>query len=336
MIAEHRHALGTSALCESLGEPRSSWYRTDRLKRSTQVPKQTPRTASPRKLLADEEQRTLELLHSERFVDAAPGEVHATLLDEGVYLCSERTMYRILERVGETVERRQHTPRLYACPELIATKPNQVWSWDITKIKGPQTWTYFYLYKILDIFSRYTVGWMIAHRELAYLAEDLIAETCLKQGIEPDQLTLHADRGSSMTSKTVGQLLTDLGVTKSHSRPYVSNDNPYSESAFKTLKYRPGFPERFFSIEEVRQFCKAFFAWYNSEHRHSGIRMLTPESVHYGREKQVLLARQSVLDMAYARHPERFVRGLPTVEPLPKAVYINPPKPALSESLIVT
>lgn len=336
MITEHRHVLGTSALCKALGEPRSSWYRTDRHRRTPHVPNQTLRTPSPRKLHREEEQRTLDLLHSERFVDMAPGEVHATLLDEGLYLCSERTMYRLLKRASETVERRQHTPYAYACPELIATKPNQVWSWDITKLKGPQTWTYFYLYKILDIFSRYAVGWMIAHRELAYLAEDLIAETCLKQEIESGQLTLHADRGSSMTSKTVGQLLTDLGVTKSHSRPYVSNDNPYSEAAFKTLKYRPSFPERFYSIEEARQYCQTFFLWYNTEHRHSGICMLTPETVHYGRENQVLLARQAVLTNAYDRHPGRFVCGLPTVQPMPNAVYINPPKSSLSVLPIVT
>lgn len=335
MIAEHRQTFGTSALCKALGEPRSTWYRTDRVRHLAEVVPPTPRTPSPRKLHPDEEQRVLDLLHSERFMDVSPGEVHATVLDEGRYICSERSMYRILERNHETTQRRQREPRLYACPELLATRPNQVWSWDITKLKGPAKWMYFYLYKILDIFSRYVVGWMIALRELAYLAETLIAESCRKQGILPDQLTLHADRGSPMTSNVVGQLLVGLGVNKSHSRPYVSNDNPFSESAFKTLKYRPDFPERFCSIEDARQFCHTFFAWYNTEHRHSGIEMLTPETVHYGREQHVLIERQKVLSEAFERNPERFVRGVPVVKQLPNAVYINPPKPSPSGLLIV-
>lgn len=276
----------------------------------------------------------LEVLHSERFIDTAPSEIHATLLDEGRYLCSERTMYRILARQDENTQRRQRTTRAYACPELIATGPNQVWSWDITKLKGPYTWTYFHLYKIMDIFSRYVVGWLLAYREAACLAEDVIAESCLKQGIEREQLTLHADRGSSMTSKTVAQLLIDLGVSKSHSRPFVSNDNPFSESAFKTLKYRPDFPDRFASIEEAQLYCRHFFTWYNTMHRHSGIGMLTPETVHYQRHNEVLLARQVVLNTVFAQHPERFVRGLPKVKSLADAVYINPPKSAASEPII--
>jgi putative transposase len=228
-----------------------------------------------------------------------------------------------------TVERRQSVPRNYKKPELLATRPNELWSWDITKLKGPAKWTYYYLYKIIDVYSRYVVGWMVAHRESAELAEGLIAETILKQEIKPGQLTIHADRGSSMTSVTVGQLLADLGVTKTHSRPHVSNDNPYSESGFKTLKYRPGFPECFGSIEDARAFCRDFFSWYNTEHRHSGIAMLTPDSVHYNQYEKVLNARSIILFNAYMDHPERFVKGVPSVELVPKEVWIN--KPILKE-----
>ena len=255
----------------------------------------------------------------------APGEVYATLLDMGQYLCSERTMYRILERCGQNTLRWQSSPRSYAAPELLATRPNQLWSWDITKLKGPRPWTYFYLYKIMDIYSRYVVGWMVAYRELATLARELIAEACRQQGIQPDQLTVHADNGPSMTSMPVAQLLSDLGVTKTHSRPYVSNDNPYSESAFKTLKYRPDFPERFDSVQHGRSFCGKFFDWYNNEHRHSGIVMLTPAMVHYNLHEPVLRQRSDRLVRAYAEHPERFVRGIPQVKSLPTEVWINKP-----------
>ena len=269
-----------------------------------------------------------EVLHAPRFVDAAPAEVAATLLDEGVYLASERTMYRILAEAGQTGERRNQLihPR-HARPELLATRPNELWSWDITKLLGPATWTYFYLYVILDVFSRYVVGWMVAHAEQAVLAELLLAATCAKQQILPGTLTVHADRGSSMTSKPVAFLLADLGVTKTHSRPHVSNDNPYSESQFKTLKYRPGFPDRFGSIQDARAFCQRFFGWYNREHRHSGIAMMTPEAIHYGHAVQVHRARAQVLAAAYAAHPERFVGKPPAPKPLPTAVWINPPEP---------
>jgi putative transposase len=268
----------------------------------------------------------LDLLHSERFVDRSPAEVYATSLDEGQYLCSERTMYRILAEHGEVGERRNQLRHpVYAKPELLATAPNEVWSWDITKLKGPAKWTYFYLYVILDIFSRYVVGWMIAHRESATLAKRLIADTCAKQGINDGQLTVHADRGSSMTSKLVAHLLADLGVTKTHSRPHVSNDNPYSESQFKTMKYRPGFPARFGCIQDARGFCRSFFDWYNREHRHSGIALMTPEAVHHGRALSILGRRQRVLAQAYRANPERFVRGHPTPPPLPQAAWINPP-----------
>lgn len=256
----------------------------------------------------------------------APGEIYATMLDEKNYLCSERTMYRVLARHRQTVVRRQSPPKAYTPPELLACRANELWSWDITKLKGPSKWTYFYLYKILDVFSRYVVGWMIAYRESAVLAEALIAETCWKQDIKPGELTVHADNGSSMTSLPVAQLLADLGITKTHSRPHVSNDNPYSESAFKTLKYRPDFPERFETIEYARSFGRRFFDWYNLEHRHSGIAMLTPASVHHNQHKTVLQARSALLTSAYRLHPERFVRGIPMAKSLPSEVWINKPK----------
>lgn len=256
----------------------------------------------------------------------APGEIFYSLLDEGVYYCSERTIYRILQRNQQNVQRRQKAAGNYSCPELLATKPNQLWSWDITKLKGPKKWTYYYLYKIMDVYTRYVVGWMVAYRESAGLAEDLIAETCFKQRIGRDQLTLHADRGSSMKSNLVGQLLADLGVTKTHSRPHVSNDNPYSESAFKTLKYRPDFPERFGSIEDARSYCRDFFFWYNNEHRHSGIAMLTPEMVHYNLFDEVVERRNSVYQKAYKAKPERFVKGVPKAKLPENEVWINKPE----------
>lgn len=286
---------------------------------------------SPRKLSVGEEKLVLDTLNSERFRDMAPGEIYATMLDEGLYLCSERTMYRVLARHHQSVVRRQSAPRAYTPPELLACRANELWSWDITKLKGPRKWTYFYLYKILDIFSRYVVGWMIAYRESALLAETLIAETCLKQKIKRGELTVHADNGSSMTSVPVAQLLGDLGITKTHSRPHVSNDNPYSESAFKTLKYRPDFPERFETIEHARSFSRQFFEWYNLEHRHSGIAMLTPASVHHNQYETVIEARSALLASAYQLHPERFVRGIPIVKSLPKEVWINKPKNIASD-----
>jgi putative transposase len=265
-------------------------------------------------------------LHSERFVDKAPAEVWATLLDEGTYQCSIRTMYRILSAHGEVRERRNQLRHPnYRKPELLAEGPNQVWSWDITKLRGPVKWSYYYLYVILDIFSRYVTGWMLAHRESAELARRLMIESCGKQGIEPGQLTLHADRGGSMRSKSVALLLADLGVTKTHSRPHVSNDNPYSESQFKTLKYCPQFPSRFGSIEDARLFCRRFFDYYNHEHRHSGIGLMTPAVVHHGRAEKVSAARRQFLLKAYRVHPERFVRGSPQPPVLPRQAWINPP-----------
>jgi putative transposase len=283
--------------------------------------------------VVEERQQVLDTLHSPRFRDRAPAEVVATLLDEGTYLASERTMYRILAAEGEAGERRNQLAHpAYAKPELLATGPNQLWSWDITKLKGPSKWTYFYLYVILDVYSRYVVGWLVAFRESAVLAEQLIDETAANQGIPPGQLTIHADRGSSMTSKPVAFLLADLGITKSHSRPHVSNDNPFSESQFKTLKYWPGFPDRFASFELSRAYCRPFFAWYNTEHRHSGIGMLTPAMVHSGQAERVRTYRTAVLDDAYAAHPERFVHGKPTPPTVPNAVWINPPATATPTS----
>lgn len=242
----------------------------------------------------------LDVLCSPRFVDETPAEVYATLLDEGMYLCSLRTMYRVLDEAGAAQKdrrnQRQH-PR-HEKPELLATGPNELWSWDITKLRGPAKWTYFYLYVILDVYSRYVVGWMVAHRETAKLAKKLIKESCRKQGVAPGELTVHADRGTSMTSKTVALLMADLGINKTHSRPHVSNDNPFSESQFKTLKYNPLFPGRFGCLEDARAFCGPFFDWYNDVHKHSGIALLTPADVHYGRAADRLRARQAVLDAA--------------------------------------
>jgi putative transposase len=325
-IAEYGRELGVAPLCRALDVPRATAYRLWHRERHRAQSRPRPKPA--RALSDDERQEVLDVLHEARFVDQAPAQVYATLLDEDRYLCSERTMYRILEAEGEVRERRnqlEHPP--YAKPELLATGPNAVWSWDITKLKGPVTWTYFYLYVILDIFSRYTVGWMVAARESAALAKRLIAESCAKQEIVQEQLTLHADRGSSMRSKCVAELLGDLGVTKTHSRPHVSNDNPFSESQFKTLKYRPEFPARFGCMEDARAFCVDFFAWYNAQHHHSALGWLTPEDVHYGRGPQRVETRQQVLDIAYNAHPERFVRKAPQAPQLPEAVWINPPAP---------
>ena len=319
-VEEAAVTLGTAPACRASGVPRASLYRR---RRPVAVPR--PRPTPPRALAAGERQGVLDLLHT-RFIDQAPAQVHATLLDEGTYLCSPRTMYRILDAAHEVKERRDQVRRPhYAAPELLATRSNEVWSWDITKLLGPAKWTYFYLYVILDIFSRYVVGWMIAPHESAALAERLIAETCAKQGIVPGQLTLHADRGASMRSKPVALLLADLGVVKTHSRPQVSNDNPFSEAQFRTLKYCPHFPERFGSIADGRAFGQEFFRWYNQDHRHSGLGFLTPATVHCGQAASVRAQRDRVLTAAYAAHPERFVNGRPHPADLPNAVWINPP-----------
>lgn len=318
--------VGIKPACESLDIARSWFYRR-KARKATPSVEPDPRPSPPRALSSDERQGVLDILHTERFVDKAPHEVYATLLDEGEYHCSIRTMYRILDENKEIKERRnQLSHPVYQRPELLAKGPNQVWSWDITKLLGPVKWTYFYLYVIMDIFSRYVVGWMIAPAESAVLAERLIFDTCAKQNIEKGQLTIHADRGSSMKSKPVALLLSDLGITKTHSRPHTSDDNPYSEAQFKTLKYRPDFPERFGSIEDSRGFCRDFFPWYNKEHRHTGIGLLTPEALHYGFAKDIQIARGEILRAAYEAHPERFVKKVPVPPLVPEAAWINKPK----------
>jgi putative transposase len=318
-------AIAISVACAALGLPRATFYRCCR-----SVPVPRPRRPTPRRALSlSERGDVLAVLHEGRFVDKAPAEVYAALLDAGRFLCSIRTMYRVLADAHEVRERRDQLrhPR-YQKPELLATAPNQVWSWDITKLLGPVKWTYYYLYVVMDIFSRYVVGWTVAESESNALAQRLLAESCDKQRIVPGQLTIHSDRGSSMRSKAVALLLADLGVTKSHSRPNVSDDNPYSESQFKTLKYRPDFPERFGSVQDARAFCRPFFGWYNTEHHHSRLALLTPDAVHYGRAAAVLAARADALAKAYASHPERFVRRAPRPALPPAAVWINPPAPS--------
>ena len=323
MVKEAAAIVGHACACERLGVPRSTYYRRLLPRMLGPMP---ARPRPPRALGEDERKAVLDVLHGERFVDKAPATVVATLQDEGVYLCSTRTAYRLLAGAGEVRERRRQARHVeYKKPELLATGPNQVWSWDITKLKGPVKWTYFYLYAIIDIFSRCTVGWMLADRENASLAQVLIDESCAKHGIRSGQLVIHSDRGSPMIAKGTAQLMADLGVTKSHSRPYVSDDNPFSEAQFKTLKYRPDFPATFGSLEDAKAFCRRFFDWYNGEHRHSGIAYLTPNDVHYGRAAEVLANRQAVLDKAFEAHPERFVARAPVTATLPEAAWINPP-----------
>jgi putative transposase len=321
--------VGVSAACQALEMPRSSLYRA---RQATEPWPVCEETVSPRALPPEERTEVHQVLNSERFADQAPREVYATLLDEGTYLCSWRTMYRILEENQEVQERRNQLRHPhYTKPELLATQPNQLWSWDITKLLGPTKWTYYYLYNILDVFSRYSVGWLIAERESAALAEELIAATCVRQDIQPGQLTIHADRGSSMTSKPVALLMADLGVTKTHSRPHVSNDNPFSESQFKTLKYRPDYPERFGCQPDARAWATEFFHWYNFQHHHSALGLLTPADVHFGRAQAILDQRQQVLQAAYLKNPERFVKGPSLPAQVPPAVWINPPQPPMLE-----
>jgi putative transposase len=338
VIGEHGIRCGIVALSTALGLPPATYYRVQKTLMLAAVGDRlpvAPRPSPARALRPEERARVLTVLHEPRFLDLAPAEVFATLLDEGIYHCSERTMYRVLAAQGEAHERRaqRRHPR-YAAPELLATAPNQLWSWDITKLKGPTTWSWYHLYVLLDVFSRYVVGWMIAPRESAALAERLISTSCARQGILRGQLTLHADRGSSMTSKPVALLLADLGVTKTHSRPHVSNDNPYSEAQFKTLKYRPDFPDRFGSIEHARAHAVDFFAWYNTEHRHTGLGLHTPADVHFGLAEAKRTARAVILAAAYAATPNRFVRRPPTPALLPTAAWINPPKLLVSEDAV--
>jgi putative transposase len=324
-VEELAPIVGRRRACEVLGRSRASYYRARCQARRGPRP---PRPVSPRALSPGEAERIIGVLNCERFCDRAPAQVWATLLDEGVYLASISTMYRLLRARSQVRERRRiarHVPQVK--PELVATAPNQVWSWDITKLAGPYKWSWFYLYVILDVFSRYAVSWLVAPRESARLAEELIAEAVYAEQVPSGQLTIHADRGSSMTSKTVTQLLADLGVLQSHSRPHQSNDNPYSEANFKTLKYFPSFPRRFASLPAARAFVDDFFGYYNLEHRHSGIALHTPADVHHGRADAVRGRRQAVLDAAHLARPERFRRP-PCAPRLAEAAWINRPEEA--------
>ena len=334
-VQELAARVGVTAACRALSMPRSSYYRHQR-------PAALPclrqlRRPHPRALTLDEQVVVRAQLNSERFADRAPRAIYATLLDEGIRLCHWRTMYRLLQADAATRERRAiRRHPVYTRPELLATAPRQVWSWDITKLRGPQPGSWYNLYVVIDIFSRMIVGWLIADREDASLAERLIADACTREGIEPQQLTVHADRGAPMTSKLVAELLLDLGVTRSHSRPSVSNDNPYSEAQFKTMKYGPTYPDRFASLEDAQAWVARFIGWYNTEHRHSGLGLLPPVVVHFGQVAAVSAARQQTLDAAYADHPERFVRGRPVPPTVPDAVWINPPCPHQHSSAAAT
>ena len=321
LVDDRPEVLTVAEACASVDLPRPTYYRA-RL-----APAMSGSRRSPRRLSDSERQWVLETLISERFRDQPVREVWAQLLDEGTYLCSVRTMYRILTENRAVRERRDQLRHpAYSRPELLATGPNQLWSWDITKLKGPHAWSCFHLYVVLDVYSRKVVGWLVAGRESATLAVELIRQSCQREGIRREQLTVHADRGPSMRSKPVAYLLADLGVTKTHSRPYTSTDNPYSESQFKTLKYQPDFPERFGSIEDARAFLRRFFDWYNNEHRHSGIGLVTPAQRHSGEDQIVYRERQTVLAAFYQQHPERFVRGVPSPPQLPGEVWINRPE----------
>ena len=328
-VLETLGMLSRVGACTALGLPRATYYRSQaRLSSPTpaSASETRPRKPSPRALTDAERRVVIDLVHEERFVDLAVPQVYATLLDEGRYVCSPRTMYRILDTAGEVRERRDQLRHpAYKKPELLATGPNQVWSWDITKLRGPAKWTYFYLYVLLDIFSRYAVGWMVARCESAALASKLLGESLEKHAIQPGQLTVHSDRGGPMRAKNFALLLADLGVVQSFGRPHVSDDNPFSEAQFKTAKYRPDFPERFGSLEDCRAYFVPFFHWYHHLHHHSGIGWMTPADVHFGRAQALREQRARVLDAAFELHPERFVRNPPTPAALPQAVWINPP-----------
>lgn len=327
MAVDASQECGAKEACKAFGVSKATFFRH----RDPKPKNEKKRKRHHRQLSETEEKMVLENLTCERFIDESVPEIYTTLLDEDQYLCSQRTMYRILHKHASTRDRRDqlHHPE-YKKPELLACGPNQVWSWDITKLKGPTKWSYYYLYVIIDIYSRCVVGWMIARRESAVLAERLIQETCETQGIEKNQLTIHADRGTAMRSKLVAQLLADLGITKSHSRPYTSNDNPYSESQFKTMKYYHKFPKTFGSIEDAEIFLRGFFEWYNRQHKHSGIGYVSPESLHTGQAFQIRENREKVLVGAYEKHPERFVRGVPQPPRIPQAAWINKPKESVA------
>jgi putative transposase len=324
---------GVVPVLSAMGLSVATFYRRQRHGPQLVRPRPPPASA----LSPGEQTAALALLHSEQFADKAPAEVVATLLEEGQYVCSERTMYRLLAKHGEVRERRDQLRHpAYTKPELVATAPNQVWSWDITKLKTHAKWVYLYLYVVLDIFSRYVVGWMLAEHENGAHAERLMRETIERQGVKPGQLVVHADRGQPMRSKRLSQLLADLDVTRSHSRPHVSDDNPFSESQFKTLKYHPGFPDRFGGHDDGLAHCRKFFPWYNDEHHHSGLAYLTPRQVHLGNADAALQRRHELMLAVYAKHPTRFIGGLPRLTTLPRAVYINPPAPSASPTTTTT
>ena len=328
LVTELSPQAGIAPACAALGLSRATYYHA-RKPRTERKPRPKP----VRALEPAEREEVLAVLHEPRFADQAPAEVYATLLDEGRYLCSVRTYYRVLAANAVVRDRRDQLRHpQYAAPELLARRPNQLWSWDITKLRGPAAWTYYYLYVLLDVFSRYVVGWLLADRESSALAEKLIGESCERQHIPPGQLTIHADRGAAMTSKPVAFLMAELGITKSHSRPHVSNDNPFSEAQFKTVKSRPDFPDRFGSYEHARSFSGDTLCWYNTEHHHAGLGLFTPHDVHYGLAGAKLEKRARVLSEAFASHPRRFPNGAPRPMAIPTAVWINPPKPAIEDN----
>jgi len=314
--------VGVKPACEVLDVPRSRIYRARHPQPETQA-----RPISPRALSDAERLVVRDTLNSERYMDLSPRQVYANLLDGGQYLCHWSTMYRILRDHDEVRERRHQRQRpVYQKPELLATAPHQVWTWDITKLRGPYQGSYFALYVVLDMFSRYVVGWLIAERELASLARTLIEASCQKEGIPKDQLTVHSDNGKPMRSKSLALLYADLGINASFTRPYTSDDNPYSEAQFKTLKYQPTYPDRFGSVQDARLWARPFFNWYNHDHYHTGLNLLTPASVHHGQATRIQQQRQTILSAAFAAHPERFVKGTPVAAGPPQAVWINPPK----------
>jgi putative transposase len=334
-VTELSSVTGTAVACRHLALSRSTYYH--RRKPRITAPRLIVRPSPPRTLTADERQMILDFAHSDRFINASPAEIVYVLIDEGLYVASERSFYRVLAANREVRERRNlaRHPH-YAAPELLATAPNQVYTWDITNLKTMTRGVVYKLYDITDMFSRYHPGWMVAERESEALAVELIEQTCARQGIAKHTLTIHADRGSSMRSGSVAELFSRLEITKSHSRPYCSNDNPYSESAFKTLKYRPEFPERFGPIQEAREICGNLFQWVNFVHRHSGIAMLTPAMVHFGQAQQVINNRDKVLLRYFEQHPGRFLGGKPAAKRLPDAVYINKPKTnTMAESKLI-
>lgn len=334
-VNELAELISVTQACDALGVVRSSWYRTQQ---PVRIPEQRHYPSPPRALSSEERTHVRDVLNSERFADQSPYEIYATLLEEGVYYCSIRTLYRILEAYAEVQERRNQLRHpTYTKPELLASGVNQLWSWDISKLRGPRPGQYYYLYVILDVFSRYIVGWLVADHESAHLAEQLVLESCRKQAIARDHLTLHADRGPAMIAKSLAQCLLDLGVGKSHSRPYTPNDNPFSEAQFKTMKYRHDYPQRFDSQSHARAWARSFFAWYNHQHHHVALGLFTPAAVHHAQTPHLIAKRQQVLDHSYRLHPERFVHGPPISLTPPDSVGINLPTPvkAFSKNLLL-